>query len=326
MQKRDWLRALEPVVQEHNKWVQGGCQPEHGDDLVGAVANLVEFGREANTEGGFVPLDVGPLAARLDSVSGDAWPPPAADPFWRHIDAAEDAFIRLKYPVPRRPESVARLMAEKVPLHTICDIWGLTTPGGGPDLERLSLEVEKPGTQIPADYLPPLQQRQKRELDQRLAAARQTQQRRTALLSRSPTAPETVLQLARQGVAATQIASMKGLSIESVLAECKAAGVTVKRDYSVDVNALSTFTGSGPELPIEESASEFGDEAEGGESPEEGDLTEPTTQSVDDQVVAMFERGMSQVDIAAATGLPKRRVQTILREANAHPPAAASAG
>lgn len=330
MQIREWLRALEPVVAEHAKWVNGGCQPEHGSELLEACSRLVEFA-QGSSDGEFVPVETSVLAARLEAVDGDNWPPPAEDALWRQLDAVEDAFVRLKHPEPKRPESIAKLTEQKVPLHTICDIWGLVTPAGSPDLDRLNREIDKPGAEIAPDYTPPLQARQRQALASRLLTARQTQQKRCAQLTRKPTAPETVLQLARQGVAASQIAVMKGLSVETVLAECRRAGVEVKPDYSADVNSLATFDPRraassdvtldlGPELEM--GLDESGDVADDAGT----DAVLDGEQSIEQQVVSLFESGLTQVAIASTTGLSRHRVQAILRSADAKPPTTAAAG
>tara|TARA_Y100000310_G_scaffold309742_1_gene354187 strand:+ start:3239 stop:4513 length:1275 start_codon:yes stop_codon:yes gene_type:complete len=148
-------------------------------------------------------------------------------------------------------EPIPELVKQKLSEAQICNIYEWHLPNGQPDVDKLREEIAKPGTHTGEGFVPPAERhRQTREAErtEAIERLRLKQQQKLAALSAPP--PESIGQLAEEGLSAKQIANMHHITPEQVWEECDNLGIhRPPLDYDPTANDDSQFD---PE-PSEES-------------------------------------------------------------------------
>lgn len=266
--------------------------------------------------------------------------------FWSLWFAIEDILTQTELTVIPAIETVAEFIEQKVPIKTICDVYGWHLPNGAPDAQKVSEERAKPGTHVPLGFMTPMQKRKHADNERKLGEARYWRTRLEQKLDIvGRIAPETVEQLAILGVSAKQIAKMKKISVEDVLAECDRVNIPrPPLDYSAtmltegrfdrekDAEAkrlqdvqLQRVVAKRPGQQSERLADIQLGPADNAvqDDADEGDLTEEDAggdvqaMSVADQVASLSAQGLSGRQIADETGVSYRRVLEMLKQTSA---------
>jgi len=226
--------VLDNLLDEHKAWADGPeSQLNREDGFYRAVVEVLEMFGDGDIPG---PLRV---IERSIAALGDQWQEyldrvdqfgdPNALPngkFWKLIEQLagqrEEAAPGKKFHI----EPIADLIAQKVTHAQICKIYGWVDRQGRPELWKLQEELKRPGTHVGPDFVPPHEQKRRAaEARQReLARDLQAKINRKVKQANEP-ARESVETLGRQGVFIRQIAKMKKMRPDQVIAELTALGV-----------------------------------------------------------------------------------------------------
>ncbi len=231
MSERTYLKALcAGLLEEQSKWAYA-ADSVIGEGFVEIAADTIDgFG---NAE---IPTGMDVLATHVASF-GELWKAyrartvedefavPTADTFVVlndiHQIGAEDAAGP-----PKVVESIATLVAQKVPDAQICNIYEWVGSSGNLETWKLQEELAEPGKHVPKDFVHPQEMRRRKEL----AAAKHKLvelQQRCYLKAEAltTTAPEPLQDLIAQGISTGQIARMLRMTPIDVIAACDKAGI-----------------------------------------------------------------------------------------------------
>jgi hypothetical protein len=271
----EYVEWADVLIRQHAAWIDGqdpaipadlydtldavGSLPPIAVRLVAAQQTLVES-----------MARLGAAWTAWQAQGGEAAGELPADAVWSALDAVEAAQRTLKAPPPKRLETVAELMAQRVPERQICLMYGWLDDEKRPLWHMIGEEIAEPGKHT-AGHIPPLERGRREQLAAWAALAEQRKQVRSQKLERIVTAPvaqEPISILAESGVSARQIALMHGISVDDVWAECDEAGVprppldypppnTIRGDLEPDMNeaqarilAARTATPHYPPAPV----------------------------------------------------------------------------
>lgn len=160
-------------------------------------------------------------------ISADVTMLPSPE-FWEaweelHNLALQDTLPRLK-----RIEPIKQLLEEKVSRGQICKIYGFVLPDGSPDLEKLQDEIDNPGRHTSPPWVAPVNRDLAAKIEALRIDAEQVSRKREAKIRAATTpAPESIEHLIASTsggapITARQIARMKKMTVDQVLAYCEA--------------------------------------------------------------------------------------------------------
>lgn len=225
---------LENLLAEHTAWAESEDSELHpSDGFYKAVEETIEIFGDGDIPGKLreVERSIRDLATEwaefIDRV--DQTNDPKALPnskFWKLVDTIR---VQREVAAPSkrfRLETIAELVAQKVPNAQICKIYGWVDAGGRPEVWKLQEEISTPGTHVGPDFVPPHERKRLAQEARQKEIIRTIQARidRRVKTANEP-AHEPIETLARQGVFVRQIAKMKKMTVPEVLSELKGLGI-----------------------------------------------------------------------------------------------------
>jgi len=148
--------------------------------------------------------------------------------FWSVMDEIEATYNDIYDPPKgRKMETLEELEKQECTDHQICTIYGwLEDSTGGPQYWKLTEERESPGKHLNASFANPAEvQREERKLEAEQARSERNRKLEDKLAAANTEAPETVEELAAQGITARQISLMKNIPVIEINRICDEAGV-----------------------------------------------------------------------------------------------------
>lgn len=264
--KTDILAAVDTLKRVHDDWEADDQSP---------VQPTAELERAINAtirtcELGDVPFECRELVQAVDRM-GKEWrlyeagqrtpdyrPVPA---FWEALRGVWRARAGSSRPKARRPEPVSVLIAQKVSYQQIAQrIYGwfnakldrfegpLLDENGNPDLELIHKEEKEPGAVVPRDWIHPSERERVAEEEQAAQSSLDPSERHGSIRTEDPASVEELL---RQGAFPAQIARVKGISVNDVLAIADDLKITP----AVMPNLAAMRAPHEPELTPEQDAS-----------------------------------------------------------------------
>ena len=230
---------------------------------------------------------------------------PTNNAFWAALEHVEDCRQKVVKRSPVVLETLVELTRQKVSNRQICEIYGWVDSRGAPELWRLAEEREKPGTHLGPGFVPPIERQAAEEEERKRQALERIRGKRRQKMEDAPKkAPESLRQLAEEGVSVKQIADLKGMTVEAVMEECERLGVSVRQDYSDVATARAPQE---PELPEEVKRS----------------LGEPP-KTLDQQIVELHQQGYAAPQIAKeltrdGVEVSHQKASAVIRRYNKNP-------
>lgn len=344
--RRELLEAVDRLTEAHQGWISSDAAyiTDIFEATVDDVLNVFEIG--------LVPHDCRELARLAAALAAewDRWQAQVAgtgmvgvlpqNAFWAALEAVEDASREARPQSVRPLESVAELDRQKVPHWQIARIYGWLDARGNPDTRKVEAELAKPGTHVAADFVPPHQRRREEEAARKESALRRLREsgRRKVEILKEP-CPEPLEELVAQGVSLEQIARMTKRTTTWVLTECRRRGLPdpksldrphamrapQERPLSAEAEKVldaqtAALRSAGEEAGMRRDAATEEAEALGAVSWTEAEdllagetacaAREPTTEET---IASRHAAGEDERAIAAALGVPLRRVRAVVK-------------
>lgn len=305
------LAVVDNVLEIHAAWSESDDQIVT-EVMFNAIEELIQVCSEGTIPGGLRDLfqRVGELAGvwrryvnSVESTRGDT-PPLPGQGVWSAIDAITEARQRAVEVAPPPVESIEDLMKINPPVgdRQIAIMFGWCTKGadGRPevsseDMKRVQEEKRKPGlhTGPESNWVHPQLKEQQQQAAAAIASAKRIKKnrdRKIELMTEPP--PESIVDLAQQGVSATQIAKMHQTTVDNVMAACDEASTERPvLGYSIET----------PMEPVEPPLEEPGERVDGAIAVD-GGLT------MEQEIIAYHQNGESYKTIA---GMVTRGDETV---------------
>lgn len=242
--KSDILAAVDRLKRAHDDWESDDQSPLQPTAELERVIN----GTIKTCESGDVPYECRELVRAVD-LMGAEWrkyesgqrtkdyrPLPA---FWESLRGVWKARAGTHRPKPRRPEPVIVLISQKVSYQQIAQrIYGWFNPEterfegplvddrGNPDIELIHREAAAPGSVVPKDWIHPSEAERIAEESAEAEASLEPSERHESAPAEDPA---TIEEMLREGAYPEQIARVKGISVNQVLAVAEQHGITPAR-------------------------------------------------------------------------------------------------
>lgn len=340
MRDDDLLQSVTNFLRTHDQWCDSSTQIID-DNYESAVEEMLR-----TWEDGDLPGRLRLLADAVENFRRE-WtgylnrrtprnPMAQTDRLWKAVEGLIRERAGFEAGESKALEPVALLLKQNVTPNQIAQhIYG--HDGKGPFLKNgrtqadlVQQEADKPGSVIPANFIHPLEQSAAREhqelLKKRIARTR-------TLAKTHADAPESIEELLRQGVGVSQIAKMKGVSINDVVAAAKAVGVDVGpvsapiplpgANFADDVGVDQGDAGYHAAGPLDDDdedddEGDFDPEASDDDSDEESDDATHVPAGADDsdlksKIIELAKEGFSTIDISKDLGVSAQRVAGIIR-------------
>ncbi|HEV3341407.1 MAG TPA: hypothetical protein VG125_13645 [Pirellulales bacterium] len=219
-------------LETHQAWVESDT-PYITEDFEARADELAEVFSQGTMPGGLRKLET--IVTGDFSPSWDEWRERAGrtgDPnempnqrFWKAVEGIQNAVTAAKSPPPVTVESIPDLVAQKVSDRQICLIYGWLDPSGAPDFQKLREEKAEPGKHTKNWVSPIEKQRQQAEQRQKQIAADIAARRARKIKHATEPSKESTEELLRQGLSASQIASMRKTTVSKVFEEADKLGI-----------------------------------------------------------------------------------------------------
>jgi hypothetical protein len=333
------LHATDHLIETWNRWCDDPETTFITRDFEEAVNDCLLVFSDGSIPGDLRRLwhCVGSLAEhwqawleRNEEAPGKA-PVPVGD-FWSALESVAAQRAEADRPPIRHLESIAQLDAQKVGDSQICKIYGFVDAEGRPRVDILAEERAYPGkhTGPKTGWLPPYERRRRQADQQRNEAMERIREARESKIRHlTAVAPETIEELAGQGVSGNQICQMKRMDRDELEAYCRQHGLDVKwraegvygmlgvTDYEppeepekvigddgYTVTDDERFTGTDSEPAV------IDEEPPTASQSAETVLARPDTtgMTLDQEIVEYAQAGFEESDIAAAVSRPDAKV------------------
>ena len=349
-ERRAYLLAMvDNASKAHRQWVEHGdanLLPE--DDLYVRFQELAEQARVIFAPRaeeleklilGFAPHWQAFVTSQQTTADVTMLPGPE---LWAAWEALHRFCLAATMPRLKRIEPIKQLLDEKVFPRQICQIYGFLQPDGTPDLQMLDEEIACPGKHTGPGYVAPVNRELAEKIKQIEIEADSLNRRRQSKIAAATTpAKESIEALVAGGVSATQIATMKRMTVPAVLEYCRDHGlpqpaidytasllspgmhdpaVAPERKAAMERLGVTTSPQDAPTGPVAGAAAD--------EPPEEPeDPGEPLPSGIDleslppdeanqvQEAATYFAQGMDARQIGEAMNLHTNKVRSLLKKA-----------